>query len=166
MRSLLVFSALEVALLAAVIALPAPVRADFQILEFSVNGVAATQSSGGNSYSGQAAWNPTIGLGGFDLRGDLGVSLLKSTFDTTFAAFDYQVFLKWGVLPVLSVEGGGGLQTWVNNGGTSPIAGGNLNLEFPGKLFTLFDRIFVGYSRYFLTGNGTNEFRLGLGIAI
>jgi hypothetical protein len=152
--------------MAAVFSHAEPAHAELSIMEFSANGLYATQAAGGNSYTGQAAWNPTIGLGGVDLRGNLGISYLKSSFDSHFAAFNYQAFLKLGVLPTISVEGGGGLETWVSNGGTHPILSGDVNFEFPFKLLGVIDRIFAGYSRFFLTGNGTNEFRLGVGFTI
>jgi len=153
-------------MLAAIVSVPAIARAEISFFEFSANGLYASQSAGGNSTSGQVAWNPTMGIGGLAIRGNLGVTYLKSSFDSHFAAFNYQAFLKWGVLPTVSIEGGGGLETWVDNGGSHPIITGDLNFEFPGKLFSLFDRNFAGYSRFFLTGNGTNEFRAGVGFSI
>jgi hypothetical protein len=141
-----------------------PARAEVALSSFEANGIGVMQSSGGNSYSGQVSWNPTMGLGDFSLRGDLGLTLLKSTFDSKFTAIDYQVFLKYNFLGPWAVEGGGGLQTWVGNAGTHPILSGNLVWET--KFFSVCDRIFAGYSRYFLSSNGTNEYRLGLGFSI
>ena len=139
-------------------------RAEISFMEFQANGIGVTQAAGGNSYSGQLSWNPTVGMGPIALRGDLGLTLLKSTFDSKFTVIDYQLLLKYDLLGPISIEGGGGLETWVNNGGTHLVLSGNLVWGL--KFLSIFDRIFAGYSRFFLSGNATNEFKLGVGFSI
>lgn len=151
-----------VALLALVSAVPA--RADFQILEFSAGLLEVTPESGGNGWTGQLAWNPTIGLGGVDLRGDLGLAF-PAPFGSHITVWDYQLLLRLPLIPLFSIEGGGGWQTWINSGGTHGIVSMNLNFDLPFKIIVI-DRFYAGYSRFFLPNDGVNEYRLGIGIAL
>jgi len=155
---------MKILLALAVLLLAVSARADFQLLEFSAAYLDVTPESGGNSSTFQLAWNPTIGLGGVDLRGDLGLAFPKP-FDTTITIIDYQLLLRLPLIPLFSIEGGGGWQTWVNSGGTHGIVSANLNLDLPFKLIVI-DRFFAGYSRYFLPNDGVNEYRLGVGISL
>lgn len=131
-----------------------------------INGIAVMQAAGGSSFSGQLAWTPRVGL--TDLiygRGVLGATMLKRSLGGTFVVLNYEVRAGIPLFGALNFEAGGGLQTWVSNGGTGLVLTGALAYGtgwFDGTL----DRIFFSYSRFFLSGNGTNEFRLGVGFVI
>lgn len=134
------------------------------ILAFQVNGIGVFPTAGGNNiYSGQAAWIPQFGAGAFGIRGELGAAWLKNGLDERFFAFNYEGFLVLSLTPITDIELGGGMATWAGgNGGTYPILSGYLVISIPGVI----NRLFVGYSRYFLTGNNMNEVKLGLGFSL
>ena len=130
---------------------------------FQVNGIGVYQTSGGKSYSLQGAWIPSLSAGGVGLRGELGATLLKSAIDTRFFVVNLEAFLQLPIIPSLfSIEGGGGLETWMGgNGGTHPIL----------SIYAVFglgiiERIYLGYSRFLLPGNNSNQWKLGLGFSL
>ena len=160
-------SLLAIALVSVSLSAPAAhAMPGISMMQFQGNGYAATQTGGGNVFTGQASWNPTMNLGVIDVRGNVGAALMKNGFDSKFVSFNYQVLANYSIFSSLSVEAGGGLQTWMSNGGTHPIFSGNAVWGFPTKLFGYFNRIFAGYSKFLLTGNSTDEFRLGVGVAL
>jgi len=134
-------------------------------MHFQANGYGAFQDAGGNTFSGQISWNPQYGLSdSLYLRGNLGATLLKSTFDSKFLATNYQVLAGYR-LGSFGLEAGGGAQTWFDNGGTAAIVSANVPWSFDKPLLGLFDRVFAGGSM-FLLSNTTYEARLGVGISI
>jgi len=133
--------------------------ASFSIMNFQANGILAV-IAGGNSFSGQIAWTPYIGLGPIGVRGDFGVTLLKNSLDDRFLVTNYEALACLSLLPALSVEGGLGFHTWHSNGGTNPAMTLNLVLNLIG-----IDRVFVGFSRVFMS-SGVNEFRAGIGFTL
>lgn len=137
-------------------------QANISLLGFQANGLAVTQSSGGQTFTGQLSWTPEVGIGFLSVRGSVGAALMKSVLNEKFLATHYQGFLKLSFLGLAALEGGGGLETWVGNGGTYPIVSGNFAVEFPGLIFGI-NRVFAGYSHLFVTNNSTNQFKLGIG---
>lgn len=156
----LFFSALMVSVL-----MSSSAHAIISLFDFQANGLAATQQSGGNTYTGQFSWNPEVDLGLFGVRGNLGASYMKGTMDNKFLAYNYQAFLKLSLIGPLIAELGGGMESWSGNGGTHPILSGNLALEVPGLLLGL-NRLFLGYSRFNLPNNTTSEYRAGIGFSL
>ncbi|MBL7716451.1 MAG: hypothetical protein JNL01_13380 [Bdellovibrionales bacterium] len=140
-------------------------QASISMMNFQANGYGVFQEAGGNVFTGQVAWNPTMEMGSFKLMGNVGAGLMKNAFDKLFPGFNAQVFLQKDLLGRVGVQVGGGIQTWLTNGGTHPIASGNLYWGLTNKWFGMVDKIFAGYSRFFMT-NATDEFRLGIGISI
>lgn len=134
------------------------------MLQFQGNAYLATQASGGNVISGQASWNPTVDLAALYVRGSLGLAVLKNAFGGKFLSTHVQGLAGMSLFWNFSIEAGGGVQTWVSNGGTNPILTGHLvkNLSWFGSI----NRLFAGYSRYLLSGNTTSEFKLGVGFEI
>jgi hypothetical protein len=149
-------------LTASVLCFPLASRAEVSMSQFQANGYAASQASGGNTISGQLSWNPELELGTIALRGNLGAAVLKGLFDNKFVAINYQALASYRGLSPFALEAGGGLQTWMKNGGTHPILSANVAYGLGGMI----NRLFIGYSRFLLTNNATNEFRAGLGIAL
>jgi hypothetical protein len=138
-------------------ALDSPVK----ILSLQAGGVGVFQSGGGNSFSGTFAWTPIVEVAGFGIRGELGASLLKANFGDKFLTFNYEAFLRIPIIPFFGLEGGGGFETWRGNGGTNPKFSANLIFKMIGL-----ERIYVGYSRYFLPGTATNFIRAGIGFLL
>lgn len=145
--------------------LAAPAKADgpISLLSFQANGIMVS-SPAKTSYSGQVAWIPSLGFGGVGLRGELGITMLKNVLNDSFFVTNYEAFLTIPFIPeVLTIEAGGGLQTWMGgNGGTHPIISGYIVTGVPGGI----DRIFFGYSRWLPSGSHANEFKLGIGFSL
>jgi hypothetical protein len=138
------------------------------LIGIHLNGIGVFQS-GGNSYSLQASWTPRVGiLESLSVRGDFGLTLLKNSFGNRFLAANYELLLCVPLYTNWSAEVGGGWATWFANGGTRPIlsANGVLGLNEEGKEANILDRIFVGYSHFFLTGNGAHELKAGVGLSL
>ncbi len=148
-------------LLFSLLVLSFSVSADLiNLTAIQINGIGVYQVAGGETYSAQAAWIPSIGLGGVGLRGELGVTLLKNAASSRFFAFNYEGFLTLPIIPaVFTIEAGGGLATWSGNGGTHPILSLYAVTGFPGPIH----RLFLGYSRFLMPNNNANEWKLGFG---
>jgi hypothetical protein len=141
----------------------APEGKTLSLLEFRANGYFAMQEGGGDTITGQISWNPTYSFGRVSVRGNLGVGLLKGSFEDKFISINYQALAHVGVLGGFGVEAGGGMQTWMDNGGTHPIFSGNLVYDLK---WMVLNRVFAGYSYFLLPNNATQEIRLGIGISI
>ncbi len=167
MRSLIAFS---IVLAASTLWLPADTAhasgAGLSILQFQGNAYMATQKGGGNVISGQTSWNPTLELVALYVRGSLGLSVLKNAFGGKFLATHVQGLAGMDLFWNFSPEAGGGLQTWVGNGGTHPIITGHLVKNLNSPWFGSVNRLFAGYSHYLLSGNTTSEIKLGVGIQL
>ena len=139
------------------------VESPIKLFSFQVNGLGVYQT-GRHQYSGQLAWIPSISAGGVGLRGEVGLTLLKNVAEENYLATNYEAFLTLPVIPtVLTLEGGGGLSTWLaGNGGTHPIASVYVVVGIPGAI----SRIYAAASRYFLEGNEANQLKLGLGFSL
>lgn len=135
-------------------------RADagVSLLNFQVGGIGVYPSGGSSQYSVQLAWTPYVGLGPIGLRGDFGVAFLKNVVGNRFMAVNTEALLSFSLLPAFSVEAGGGLQNWIDNGGTDLSFSANLVFS----TLAMLDRIYVGYSRFFLAP-GVNQLRFGIG---
>lgn len=138
---------------------------EFHLINFQVSALAATQSaSGGSAVSGTVNWAPILRTGVFSFRLNIGASLLPDQFEGKFVSVDTEFLGAWH-LGSFGVEGGGGAQTWLNNGGTSPAISGGVFFAPEKMLFLGFiNRIYAEYTRVFITDNGANEFQLGIGM--
>jgi hypothetical protein len=109
----------------------------------------------------QAAWTPILDLDLNDvfLRGELGFSWPYDNGGYRFLSVNYQAFVMVPVYSLLMVEGGAGMQYWKNAGGiTHPIVSFNFVL----RVAEFVDRVYFGYSRYFLAGRGVDQFSSGV----
>jgi hypothetical protein len=138
---------------------PVKAKAEAKILSFQLGGIVALPDVGTNSVMAQAAWTPIFGLGPLGLRGELGATLLD-TGAGSFVALNYEALLRMGLFPNVTLEAGGGLQTWAGNGGTSGVISAGLAFGLAGTL----DRIYATYSR-FLLGGGANMLKFGVGLS-
>ncbi len=161
MTKLCFFLTKAILLLAAVTAFRLEASDNTSLSEFRAGVLGVYQGEVGSSYSVELAWAPRFDLGLLTLRGDLGLTVLKNTFGDRFLVFNYEALLDISLLPLLSFEVGGGLQSWLGNGGSKPIATANLLFPFPGVI----DEVYLGYSRLFLAG-GVDEVHAGIGIAL
>lgn len=123
-----------------------------------MNAIAAIQDPSSHSYSGQIAWIPTQSLGkGWGLRAELGLTVFVNRLKDPFPALNYELYVTRELF-AFSLEGGGGMSSWLGNGGTWPIV--SAVLCSPG--FWFFDGIWGGFSRFLLKKNEANEFRVGV----
>jgi hypothetical protein len=114
----------------------------------------------GWSFSGEVSWNPYFYLNDrFGIRGNIGGMLLNG-IPENFTAAEYEALLSFAISKALSVEAGGGIQTWFQkDGGTSPIF--SLGADW---MFLLERRagINAGYSLFLPDKNVTHEVKLGV----
>ena len=117
-------------------------------------------SGSGDSITGHLAWTPQVDVALFGIRGEIGATLLKDVLGSSFIATNYEVFLLVNLLPMLTVEGGGGLFTLRGAASnTDPILSVNFVIDLIGPL----NQLFVGYSRYLVSGSNANIYRAGIG---
>lgn len=135
-------------------------KTELSSMQFNGNYVVQTGNLG-ETTTLQVGWAPIFPLGAVAIRGELGAMLLKNALGDRFLALNYDVFLRVPLHEYLLAEVGLGFQTWTaGNGGTKPEFSLNACVPFANNVF---DRVFVGYSRFFLAG-GVNEFKLGFGL--
>lgn len=135
-------------LLVAVLALLSfPAHAlDYKIKTMTLNSIVAIQPDN-DSFSGQVNWTPYLVFTDFfKARLNGGFSALLGSNKKRFVMFDYQLLAHWDFLPNWGFELGGGGQTWLNNGGTRPVASSFLVLGTSKKIFGYIDRFFGGYT--------------------
>jgi hypothetical protein len=120
----------------------------------------------GQCSSGEVSWNPLFTLGnGFGIRGNIGGTVLKG-FPDKFVAAEFEARLSYAILKSLSVETGGGAQTWFQKaGGASPMFSAAVSWMFFKKLPWLRAGITAGYSVFLPKDNLTHEPRLGVMLA-
>jgi hypothetical protein len=120
----------------------------------------------GNSFSGEVSWNPCFNLSDrIGVRGNFGGMVLKG-FSGKFAAAEYEARLSYKLFRSLTVEAGGGAQTWfLKTGGTSPIVSAAVSWMFFRKLSWLRAGVTAGYSLFLPKDNTTHEARLGVALA-
>lgn len=116
--------------------------------------------------SGLATYNPKIKLGFLSVGADLGGSMLKNRNSELFTVLHAQLLAGLHVSDSMAVEVGGGVQNWLENGGTRPVVSGNLVLMPKSKFLGFIDEWIVGYSGYLISNLYTHETRLGVGIAL
>jgi len=113
-----------------------------------------------SSQSPELGWTPIIDLGVVALRGEISLFSAKRSTDSKFMITNYEALLMLPILPLVTIEAGGGLQNWHGQGGISPIATGGLMI----RIGEVIDRLYFDLSRVFVKGNETNEFRVGIGL--
>jgi hypothetical protein len=121
---------------------------------------------GGTGFSGELLWKPTYSLvPNLNLKGNLGGTLLPSAFSTTFIVIDAEVLASYRLFSWLEIDGGGGVQYWLGNGGFVPVVKGSLQWVFENKKLWVIDRIYASYYRLLGSILNGNMFSLGVGIA-
>jgi hypothetical protein len=119
-----------------------------ELTAFRVSLLAAPDSAFGGFGSAKVAWVPAFLLGsGLNAKAVLGFSLYKDPAGSRFGAIDSQVLIDWNVISSFRVEGGGGAETWVGNGGVFGKLTVNAAYEPDFPWFDFLDRVYVGYSR-------------------
>ena len=140
--------------------LVSPAKADITLLGFQVNLLGVYQANESAVHTGQVAWIPSVGLGPFGVRGEIGATLLKDRAGSRFLATNFEGFLTLGVIPlVLTLEAGGGYAVWHSQNTSNPILSFYAVFSIP----VLLERIYVAYSRFMIPGAAANELKLGVG---
>lgn len=113
-----------------------------------------------SSQSPEFGWTPIFDLGVIALRGDISVLSAKRSESSKFLITSYEALLMLPVLPLLTLEAGGGVQNWHGQGGISPVVTGGLMI----RIGDYIDRLYFDFSRVFAKNNETNELRIGIGL--
>lgn len=107
------------------------------------------------------AWTPMLDMDKVLLRGELGFSWPYDRAGYRFLSTNYQGFLMVPVYSLLFAEAGAGFQNWRYQGGvTHPLFSFNVIL----RVGEFVDRIYFGYSHFFLSGAGVNQFSSGIAV--
>ncbi len=134
-------------------------------LAFDINQITVLQS-GGNSLSAELAWRPTYHFNSqWAVRGDFGITYLKGTAKN-FLATEYQILFAYSGFKPIELEFGGGAQSWFSGGATKPLASVIAAWKFEQKLFSALDRIFIGYSGFFVPSAMAHELKIGVGLTM
>lgn len=113
-----------------------------------------------SSSSPEVGWTPIIDLKVLALRGDISIFSAKRSESSKFIVTNYEALVMLPLLPLLTIEAGGGMQNWHGQGGISPIATGGLMI----RIGEVIDRLYFNYSYVFAKDNETKEFRMGIGL--
>ncbi len=130
-----------------------------------INQLSVVQPEGGLAFSGELSYTPAIPITkSLSFRFFLGGSAFSIAGSQSYsyvldygALFSYRGFKPW------LVEVGGGAQTWLSHQtylGTGLV----LAYRFNEPIIGLVDRLFVGYSTFFLPSLLTHQFKIGIGI--
>jgi len=140
-------------------------RMGLSAADFRVSQISVFQKGGGNTFSFHLAWAPYFYFSpSFGAGLELGGALFKSSIDNSgFFVIDTELVLGWFGKPI-GIELRAGAQTWLNNGGTSPLGGVTLNYLFSRN--GLIDRIFLAYTYYLSSFDPSHQVRIGLGISL
>ncbi len=135
--------------------------AETQPFQMQANLLGVFQTAGARNYTGQLAWAPQFQLNEIlGVRGELGVTLLKTVVGDLFPAANYEVLGQLSLSNLLVVEAGGGVATWIGEGGTFPI----FSLDLTTRPLAAGAQFFVGYSHFAMKGRPAEEFKLGFRI--
>lgn len=141
-----------------------PVKAadGYSFLNVRAEGVYAGNSVG-NSSSAVVSWLPYYEIvSGLSVKGNIGFSAYAGADDSTFGVINSGVLFSYDVMSMLSVELGGGAQTWLDD---SSYGMGNLNLAWKPEspILGRINKVVAGYSSV-ATEEPTHEFRVGIEI--
>ena len=133
-----------------------------------ISGIYVTQGANQNSTSAEAAWTPAFRINSsLAVRGNFGVAALRANDiygnQTTFTMIDVEALFRYYLTPDWDLDIGGGIQTWVNQGGGNGVVSANLGYDLTSPWLGFVDRLFDGYSDAFQNVNA-NEFRAGFGL--
>jgi len=130
-------------------------------IQFGATRYKPTTSGWDSSVSFGLAWTPVIDMDAFLVRGEFGVSWPTDRAGYRFFGTNSQAFIMVPVYSLLYAEAGAGLQYWKYQGGvTYPIA----TFNFVMRVGEFIDRIYFGYSRFFFSGAGVNQFSSGVAV--
>ena len=134
-----------------------------ELFEFRASQLSVFQS-GGSLFSGIFTWNP-----GFWITDHIGVrlsaggSLLKSRVNKMYPGIEAALLGTLSLSDSLALEAGGGLQYWMDNGGSLYMAQANAVMPMKSRFLYIFDSIVAGYAMVFVPTNLTHEIRIGAG---
>ena len=141
---------------------PATAVSKYSLLTFRGGAIGVIQK-GRQVYSLFLSWNPEWQLNSNMALGlNLGGTILETVTSKNFNVLEYQVSYRWQSESPIGAEVGFGAQSWVSTGGTHLLVSGNLIYAVPtdGAL----NRIFVGYSGFFLPKMLTSQIKVGAGL--
>ncbi len=131
-----------------------------KLTNFKVGFSNTTPKAFTNSNSIEIGWSPILDLKVVALRGDLSIFSAKRNPDSKFMITNYEAYLMLPILPLITVEAGGGMQNWHGQGGISPVASAGLMI----RIGEVIDRLYFNYSYLFAKDNQTKEIRVGIGL--
>jgi hypothetical protein len=150
----------SLSLLLVVSVLPTDAEAfPIKIFNFQLGAIGVYPSFGSSSWFGQAAWTPSINLGLIGVRGELGFTAPENAAGNRFVATNIEALGQLTLLPMITIEAGGGVHDWMGgNGGSNAALSGGVAISAAGGI----DRIYGTVTHLFL-GSGVNEYKIGLG---
>ncbi|NBX68176.1 MAG: hypothetical protein EBR01_04350 [Proteobacteria bacterium] len=113
-----------------------------------------------SSQSPEVGWTPIFDLGIVALRGDISIFSAKRSTSSKFMITNYELLGMLSVLPLITLEAGGGMQNWHGQGGISPVATAGIMF----RIGEFIDRLYFDFSRVFAKNNETNEIHIGIGL--
>jgi hypothetical protein len=131
---------------------------DFHLLRFRTNGLYEKQKGNADSYSGQAAWVPTLSVSkNIEINSNLGLSFLRHADDSRFMVIDGLLGLDYRLGRfILSFQGG--VQYWQDYG-IYPLVEAGMALKF----HSWFERLFFS-GGYLFDDNDNSAYVLKVGI--
>ena len=153
-------AAVRVGICTSLLSLSVAQAGELSLLDARLEGVYATNSVG-NSSSGVLSWLPSYQvMDKLAVKGNFGVSAYAGTNDDTITIINTGALVSYDVMDILSVELGGGAQTWLDN---STYGMGTLNVAWKpaSPIFGRINKVVAGYS-YVATDEPTSEIRVGV----
>ena len=136
-------------------------RKGFIATQFQLGGIRSIPSQWSSSAFVHVAWTPTYRVRGGGYRGEIGFTGLRNSLDERYLSVNYQAFAYALLFSLVAIEGGAGMQSAFHTaGGTHPLLTANIVLSVEGGTI---DRLVMGYSRFFVPDNGTDQFYSGVG---
>lgn len=135
-----------------------------KLLDFRLGGIAYFQS-GGNCYTGILNWAPSHQFSeSFGLQLSVGPSLIKTKAETLAPMLEAMIFPSFSLSKQWSIEVGGGMQLFVNNGDRQWALHGNGIYQLESPWIGVVKYLQVGYTYAMIPTLPTHELRAGVGI--
>ncbi|MFM8312947.1 MAG: hypothetical protein ACKOA8_01555 [Deltaproteobacteria bacterium] len=135
--------------------------AGLRLANFKIGFLRTSPKNFDSSTSPEIGWTPIVDLGLLAVRGEISLFSAKHSDKTKFIISNYEAYLMLPLFTsIIVAEAGGGVQNWSGQGGISPVVSGSLML----RIGETIDRLYLTYSRVFVSNNASSVFKVGLGI--
>ncbi|MDH5717804.1 MAG: hypothetical protein OEZ22_09210 [Spirochaetia bacterium] len=136
-----------------------------ELLSFTVAPVLALQENGWAA-SGIFDFTPRYNIkDNLYFTPNIGLGILLNKKEDYFPLINAEMLIGIILSKKYSLEAGGGMQIWYDNGGINPAFSANF-LYYPSKQISVINRFFFGYTIVSLENIYTHEIRIGVGIKL